>query len=325
MSLRVAGVAAGAAGAGTVVLAVTLIAWLAIVAGASVGPSPSAGCAATNLAAGVPAELRPIFGAASEKYRLGEKGPSILAGLTSVESGFGQNMGPSSAGATGWTQFLPSTWAAYGVDADGDGRRDPYNAKDAIYSAANYLSDSGAPQDWHRALFTYNHANWYVEKVLREAERLRTAGRATPCAPAAMPSVGATQKIVGGGRIVGIPGFPGERIDERLLPDLLYLIRKYRLHVTDGYATSGHAADGEHPLGLGVDLVPGPGGTWDDIDQLVRWAEPVQGRPRRPFRWVGYDGDANHGRGHHLHLSWDHAPVPSQTPPAAWVEVFARG
>jgi hypothetical protein len=38
---------------------------------------------------------------------------------------------------------------------------------------------------------------------------------------------------------------------------------------------------------------------------------------------VGYDGDANHGRGDHLHLSWIHAPAPDRRPPATWVEVFA--
>jgi hypothetical protein len=43
------------------------------------------------------------------------------------------------------------------------------------------------------------------------------------------------------------------------------------------------------------------------VDKLARWAEPRQNRPRPPFRWVGYNGDADHGRGDHLHLSWDHS------------------
>jgi hypothetical protein len=106
---------------------------------------------------------------------------------------------------------------------------------------------------------------------------------------------------------VAIPGFPGEQIDSRLLGDLAYLVRKYRVRVTDGYALHGHARGGEHPIGLAVDLVPGAGGSWDDVDKLARWAEPRQNRPRAPFRWVGYNGDANHGRGHHLHLSWRHS------------------
>ena len=132
------------------------------------------------------------------------------------------------------------------------------------------------------------------------------------------------KKINGGGRIVPIPGFPGERIDRRLLRDIAWMKRKYKIHVTDGYALSGHAADGEHPLGVGLDIVPGRGGTWSDIDRLARWAEPRQNRPRAPFRWVGYNGDANHGRGHHLHLSWNHGPARFGRPPG-WVHVLAFG
>ena len=56
-------------------------------------------------------------------------------------------------------QFLASTWASYGVDADGDGRADRWDPADAIYSAANYLRASGAPSDYRRAIFAYNHAS----------------------------------------------------------------------------------------------------------------------------------------------------------------------
>ena len=129
----------------------------------------------------------------------------------------------------------------------------------------------------------------------------------------------------GGGRIVDIPGFPGERIDRRLLADIAYLQRRYHVHVTDGYARGGHAFSGEHPIGLAVDIVPGPGGSWDDVDRLARWAEPRQNRPRSPFRWVGYNGDRKHGRGHHLHLSWQHsAAKPGRTARTVWTLSLAR-
>ena len=117
-------------------------------------------------------------------------------------------------------------------------------------------------------------------------------------------------ETTGGGRFVAIPGFPGERIDRRLLTDIRLLERRYSILITDGYSLDPiHAANGEHPLGLALDIVPNQaaGGTWADIDRLARWAEPRQDRPRQPFRWVGYDGDRGHGRGNHLHLSWSHS------------------
>jgi hypothetical protein len=56
--------------------------------------------------------------------------------------------------------FLPSTFATWGVDGNGDGTKDIFNSADAIFSAANYLHDSGAPDDWWHAIFAYNHAGW---------------------------------------------------------------------------------------------------------------------------------------------------------------------
>jgi hypothetical protein len=311
----------GIAIAGT---AMVLCAWLALAAGGSGANTALACTPRANLADTVPAALRPLFAGAAGAYHLGPDGPAILAGLTSVESDFGKDMGPSSAGAIGWTQFLPSTWRQYGVDADGNGHADPMNAADAIYSAANYLHASGAPADWHRALLTYNHAEWYVGRVLDRARRLANGTNATAGDCAGGEPTGTLRITGGGARIVPIPGFPGERIDERLLPDLANLVARYHVLVTDGYSLDPvHKAAGEHPLGLAVDLVPGPGGSWDDIDRLAAWAEPTQNQPRPPFRWVGYNGDDNHGRGNHLHLSWQHAPAAG--PPAAWVDVFSAG
>ena len=66
-------------------------------------------------------------------------------------------------------QFLPSTWETYGVDASGDGVRDPYNPEDAIFAAASYLSAAGMPADTYSAIFSYNHADWYVAEVLANA------------------------------------------------------------------------------------------------------------------------------------------------------------
>jgi hypothetical protein len=126
---------------------------------------PASSCAIS----GVPPILIPIYHQASDKYALGPQGPAILAGINAIETGFGQNLGPSYAGAEGWMQFMPETWAMYGTDANGDGVADPNNPEDAIHSAARYLSAAGMPADTWGAIWAYNHADWYVEDVLEHA------------------------------------------------------------------------------------------------------------------------------------------------------------
>ena len=93
----------------------------------------------------------------------------VLAAINKVESNFGRNMGPSSAGAIGWMQFMPGTWLEWGIDGNGDGVVDPWNPYDAVYSAARYLAASGGASDLYGAVFAYNHADWYVQEVLNLA------------------------------------------------------------------------------------------------------------------------------------------------------------
>ncbi len=100
----------------------------------------------------------------------------VLASINKVESNFGRNMGPSSAGAVGWMQFMPSTWERWGLDANGDGVADPWNPEDAIYAAARYLSAAGGTQDISRGVFAYNHAQWYVDQVLQLAHTFGSGG-----------------------------------------------------------------------------------------------------------------------------------------------------
>jgi murein DD-endopeptidase MepM/ murein hydrolase activator NlpD len=94
----------------------------------------------------------------------------VLAAINKVESNFGRNMGPSSAGAVGWMQFMPSTWVRWGVDANGDGVADPWNPTDAVFSAARYLAAAGGSTDLYRGVYAYNHADWYVREVLSLAD-----------------------------------------------------------------------------------------------------------------------------------------------------------
>jgi transglycosylase-like protein with SLT domain len=95
---------------------------------------------------------------------------TVLAAIGQIESADGENMGPSTAGALGPMQFLPSTWAAWGIDGFGDtGTPNIMNPYDAVPSAARLLCTDGAAaggSSLYHAIFDYNHANWYVNEVL---------------------------------------------------------------------------------------------------------------------------------------------------------------
>ncbi|MGH2975282.1 MAG: lytic transglycosylase domain-containing protein [Solirubrobacterales bacterium] len=125
---------------------------------------------------GVPAKLIPIYRAAAERYSLGTKGPAVLAAINWEETRFGADPGVSSAAAEGWMQFLPESWRAFGVDGNGDGAKDPYDPWDAIFAAARLLRYSGAPNSWHDAIYSYNHAEWYVQDVLADARKWGAIG-----------------------------------------------------------------------------------------------------------------------------------------------------
>jgi len=122
----------------------------------------------------IPARYLSLYRATGRRFGLDW---AFLAAIGFTESGHGANMGPSSAGALGPMQFMPATWAAYGVDGNHDGRRDVMDPEDAIPGAAHYLKASGAPAHWQRALFAYNHADWYVQLILTRAERYRASCR----------------------------------------------------------------------------------------------------------------------------------------------------
>lgn len=100
----------------------------------------------------------------------------VLGAINKIETNFGRNMGPSSAGAVGWMQFMPDTWLRWGLDANGDGIADPWDPEDAVYAAARYLAAAGGRTDLSRAVFAYNHADWYVKDVLELAQVLSGAG-----------------------------------------------------------------------------------------------------------------------------------------------------
>jgi hypothetical protein len=167
------------------------------------------------------------------------------------------------------------------------------------------------------------------------------------CAVSAAPAnagPASTRVIHAAGEIVPIPAAvpheEGDMVDSRIVPDLRWISQHFPIYVTDGYSgplpngehvgcNNCHVKHSDHYNGLAVDIVPLNGSakcdtSWQGITRLALWAEPQQNQPVPPFRWVGYNGDAGHGCGNHLHLSWEHAPAP-MFQLAEWVEVFPVG
>jgi Transglycosylase SLT domain len=117
----------------------------------------------------IPPFLLPIYQAAGTAYGIPWQ---VLAAINEVETDYGRDLSVSSAGAEGWMQFLPSTWAQYGVDANGDGFKDPYNPADAIFAAARYLRAAGGDTNVRAAVYSYNHSQAYVDSVMLRAQLL---------------------------------------------------------------------------------------------------------------------------------------------------------
>jgi hypothetical protein len=170
------------------------------------------------------------------------------------------------------------------------------------------------------------------------------AAIASLCAMSAGPAnagPASTRVVSTPGEIVPIPAAvpheEGDMVDRRIVPDLRWIAAHFPIYITDGYSgplpngehvgcNNCHVKGSDHYNGLAVDIVPLNGSakcdaSWQGIARLALWAEPQQNRPAPPFRWVGYNGDAGHGCGNHLHLSWEHAAAP-MFQLAEWVEVF---
>jgi hypothetical protein len=116
-----------------------------------------------------PASYLELFQESAARYCPGLSW-TVLAAIGQIESGDGQDVGPSAAGALGPMQFLPATWAVWGIDGFGDtGSPDIMNPFDAVPTAARLLCADGAAaggQGLRQAIFDYNHAGWYVDEVL---------------------------------------------------------------------------------------------------------------------------------------------------------------
>ena len=283
--------------------------------------------------ADIPAAILPLYLQAGQSRGIDW---AILAAIGKVETDHGRSTamgvhsGVNFAGCcAGPMQFsirpVPGTWGTYAVDGDNDGIKDVYNPADAIPAAADLLKASGAPGDYQAAIFAYNHAAWYVAEVLAQAQKYRTAEDAgVSDLPATGP--GFSQEL-SGPWLMPVPGTTTV-CDSRIVPDVRALLQRYRLAAGDCFSLTGHASDGEHPLGLAIDLTPTPRGSWDLVEQAARdlgWrpacgATGCAGFLPGPFRFIGYNGYPGHGdpahagANAHLHLSWQHTNATPGTP-----------
>jgi hypothetical protein len=183
--------AAGLAGLGLILL---------VVISALVGSQRGTGSFAPSAVAiaDIPANYLAAYQSAATQYGVDW---AILAAIGKVECDHGRNQASgcnppgtvNGAGATGPMQFLGSTWrqgtspmavpalgpptvsvgAGYAADGDGDGLADVWNPADAIAGAARLLRSNGAPADYRRAIYAYNHAGWYVDRVIAKADEYR--------------------------------------------------------------------------------------------------------------------------------------------------------
>jgi hypothetical protein len=137
--------------------------------GPAAAPSSSPSPSDTGSTSARPTSYLELFQASAADYCPGLSW-TVLAAIAQIESGDGQNDGPSTAGALGPMQFLPSTWAEWGIDAFGEtGPPDVMDPYDAVPSAARMLCADGAAgggTELSDAIFDYNHADWYVSEVL---------------------------------------------------------------------------------------------------------------------------------------------------------------
>lgn len=204
---------------------------------------------------GIPPVALALYRAAGEHYGLDW---AILAAIGKIETDHGRSTAPgvhSGVNAYGCCagpmQFSilprPSTWDMFGVDGNGDGRTDVYDLADAIPAAARYLRASGAPQDYRKAIFSYNHAGWYVDQVLAQAAEYRAADTQAPAGD--LPDAGmAARTVLASRRITLTPvqrsDVAAGHISAELLGLLAWIGTRHSVVVTALY--SDHAAGTNH-------------------------------------------------------------------------------
>jgi hypothetical protein len=272
----------------------------------------------------IPARYLQLYQAAGHRYGLDW---AVLAAIGSIETNHGRlraagvRSGANFAGAMGRMQFLGPTFRAYGVDGNQDGRIDVYDPADAIPAAARLLRANGAPQDYHQAIYAYNHAEWYVQDVLVRAARYRGAlTDATPDIARLRASRESAQSLLRNGRVTLTPvqraDLRSGAIDPRLTTVLAALARDHAFVVTA--LKSDHAPGTNHEAGRAADI-----GAVDDVlcdgsrdgpcARVVRRLARIAGDLRPTELIYAWDPDPGDPRdfadpiqhSDHIHLGWD--------------------
>lgn len=253
---------------------------------------------------------------------------TVLAGIGWVETRHGTSPSQiSSAGAKGPMQFMPSTWARYGVDGDGDGVADIWNPADAIASAAHYLRANGAsaPAMLRQAIWQYNHDWDYVDMVLAKAAEYGAAAAAGPAVIGGV--VGNPAALINNPRVTmtgrSVADLMNPRMDPRVIAVLEALAQAHTLNIIVVHTGHSMCVGGgnslpchvsNHYMYRAVDIGPVDGAPVSSRNSgalaMVQWLASLQG-PLRPTEvgspWsLGYPGhftDRFHKS--HIHIGYD--------------------
>jgi hypothetical protein len=277
----------------------------------------------------IPPTYLNAYQAAGTHYGLGWE---YLAAIGKIETDHGRLMaagvrfGVNFAGCcAGPMQFLITgagggTWGAYGVDGNRDGKRDVYDPQDAIPAAGRYLQASGAPGDWDRALFAYNHASWYVADVKHQAQLYR--GRPV-AAPGTLAGVGdpdaaalaSNPKITWAHPLPQLVDLGSGRVSPRLISLLALVAQRHQVTITA--LASDHYPGTNHEAGRAADIAivdadncyppHRSGGCWKLAQELDRIEACLH-----PTELIYYfdpgpspDSFAKHDHDDHIHVGYD--------------------
>ncbi|UQA97500.1 C40 family peptidase [Streptomyces halobius] len=174
-------------GAGAVALIGVLVLFIAAVANGAAGHQEEEEAAGSQISAqggavgDIPPDMLALYRKAAPAACRGLDW-TVLAAIGKVETDHARHPTMRSyAGAVGPMQFLPTTFKgyAYPVPPGGANPPSPWDPTDAVYAAARMLcangAKSGTSKGIYKAIYSYNHADWYVKKVLAQAKTYAAA------------------------------------------------------------------------------------------------------------------------------------------------------